>query len=53
MLGQVKGFPPWVPLSLGLPLFENGIVVTKASAGVRGLSGLCLLRLGAFTKSMH
>jgi hypothetical protein len=48
VLGQVKGIPPGFPLSLGLPLFENGIVVTKASAGVRDLSGS-----RAFTKSMH
>jgi len=48
VLGQVKGSPLGYPLSLGPSLLENGIVVTKASAGVRDLSGS-----RAFTKSMH
>jgi len=40
--------PLGLPLSLGPSLLENGIVVTKASAGARDLSGS-----RAFTKSMH
>jgi len=43
-----QGPPLGYLLMLGPSLLENGIVVTKASAGARDLSGS-----GAFTKSMH
>jgi len=49
VLGQAAGSPPReLFLLLGPSLLENGIVVTKASAGARGSS-----ESGAFTKSMH